>query len=357
MRAPMVVLILGCGGGGSLVVPQSVVDDGVRDDGVAALVAANGNAKALVKQFSAPLGFGGMWFPDASCRAMFGVAGTIDVANLGAFATCVAMVQLAPSPRAGALPNVGVVTYGPQLELEVLFERDGGESRVKWIGYVSQQRPDDALPTVLDTALARTDAVGMEPALRDALERDLAVRPKLKGEVAWLKLCVDESGAVTSVRARMATSLPARDAFVADAKRWRFRPYVLGDAPAAVCSLLFVEHPAGAYQNMTLPHPVPPSYADVTFVSESGLPTRLSGNDPPAERLFALTYERGVKGFDLSYLFCIDTSGAPVEVKILRSSGIPQIDQSFLSQITSSTYESPPEKVCTLRRHVQIFNP
>jgi len=57
---------------------------------------------------------GGLWFSDVDCMKQFAFPGSVQGSRLDALARCVTALDLVPSARTNALPDVAILTYGPR---------------------------------------------------------------------------------------------------------------------------------------------------------------------------------------------------------------------------------------------------
>jgi protein TonB len=93
--------------------------------------------------------------------------------------------------------------------------------------------PQNVAPTVLEQRrIAGDRAITPD----DATRRAIADAGKTKVVGAW-KLCISETGAVTTVRALKSTGFPAYDAALeAGMRAWRYRPFRVNGNAAKVCT-------------------------------------------------------------------------------------------------------------------------
>lgn len=295
-------------------------------------VTARGDAAATRAMLEDPIGFGGVWFEDAACRRKLSTMGTIQGAGLDVLAACLATLRLSKSTRSNPYPDVAVLTYGPGLEIEARFELGRGRPRVAWIGYVSRRVVEDALPTITQRALQehRVDGVlAFDPATRARIDGEHAANHVRSGSV-WLKVCVNASGAVTSIQPRQTSSLALQEALAAAIKQWTFQPVILGGQPTPVCSLVGHEDPAGAEPALSgvFPYPVPAEYDAATIVAP-GMLKRLGGETMmvPDDDAKVWLQQRRIGRVVGTFFFCITPQGTVDVVMVSRPTGVPRYDE------------------------------
>jgi hypothetical protein len=210
--------------------------------GRAALVRATGDASALEDLMIESVTVGGLWFGDATCQQEF-AAGEVRKERFSAFARCLATLPLQPSTREDALGDVVVMTYGSyELEARVVQEVSG--LRLTWIGFASRRDDKDTAPTLNPVAFEALRLTGArngpsDPVVAKALETDTDT----KAAFAWIKVCLDDTGAVRDAYAYETTSTKATKAFVAAARAWTFRPFTVHGQPVPECSMVLMAYP------------------------------------------------------------------------------------------------------------------
>jgi hypothetical protein len=282
---------------------------------------------------------GGLWFDDADCERQFGSPAEVTGARLDAFAACLAKLELRPSDRYDALPGVSVLTYGPGIELEARFLSKISEqagSSVSFIGFAARADETDALPTVSPAALEPLRIAGTRNGPTEASSFDAVPAD------SWLKVCVDETGAVTGTHVRQRSSTRAARAFVDSVAGWRFKPFVLGGQPVAVCAMYWMRFPLDANWKGHEILPPPPGFVPPggLLVSPSVLLRGVDKDivpDSATKEDIQRSSEAKVIG---SFKICIDTSGRVVEVKMLRSTRVHTYDQKLMR--TMSRWEVKP---------------
>src|SRR5205823_5578027 len=126
------------------------------------------------------------------------------------------------------------------------------DPKLAWIGYVARKNADDGLPTIAAAAL---EALRQEPAPpldRKQLDGALAGSRQM---FAWFKLCLDETGALSRIEARGATSIAALDVFEPAIRGWKLRPFQIDGQPMPVCAMIALAHPDDP-RPIVMPFPV-----------------------------------------------------------------------------------------------------
>lgn len=312
----------GCGPGLAAQDPHEIT----RHD----LLSAAGDPGALQQMIRGEIVDGGLWFADPRCTEAFPVAADLHAGQFAAFARCLAGLHLQPSPRRDPFPDVAVLTYPPGIEIEarILDEPDG--PHLTWVGYAARRDLADALPTISPAALEALRIAGdphgdLDPDQLAKLQHTPTAGPV---SAAWLKLCLDTSGKVTSVHPRQATSLEAARVFTAAVGTWRFRPFIAGGHPLPACSMVeLVYPPAKAPAHETLP--MPSISGDELVIDPVELKSyRRSGtilvqpDDKTKLAMQAAHASRLIGAFRL----CLDDHGRVASIRTLRSTGFPAYD-------------------------------
>ena len=312
------------------------------------------DAGAIARHLTATLHTAGMYFPDAACSRRFGAAGEVRASDVPAFAKCLAGVKLQVTTRHSAMEDGAVLTIDPGVEVELAF--DGG--RVRWIGYLTQNGVGDGLPTLTAQAfegLRKTGTTNLDAAVRGKLE-PLADRAHVP-LAAWLKVCLDARGAVTTVTAPWSSQPGVGDAFIAAAADWTFRPFAPRGAATPACSLTLLTYPAakapavevlplaagvpGKSQDeleielkdvddtdLLQPTPPPPPQVIAPSQLES---LRLQGNKviTPDAATTKQMQRDGKAKVVASFKLCVSENGLVTNVSQLKSSGYPSYDQKI----------------------------
>ncbi len=275
---------------------------------------------------------GGLWFEDAACMAKFAFPSEVKGPALDELARCLTTLGLQQSERGDSLPDVIVLTYGPGVEVEArLVETDDGPW-LAWIGYVARRDVKDALPTISAAALEelRTGGDRHAPLAGPGAFDELAI---MQCAYAWMKVCIDGSGAVTGAHVREATSPHAARVFGDAIKTWQFKPFLLGNQPTPVCAMVRMVYPTDKTPpEEMLPLPVPET-PGVHNVPNKVLGTRIAGDTaiaPDAKERTALA-KAHIRKLIAALHWCVDESGHVTHVTLLRSSGLPRYDQRLVA--------------------------
>ncbi|MBA3394031.1 MAG: energy transducer TonB [Deltaproteobacteria bacterium] len=351
------LVMIGCGAG--VRGTNGELDLSLSDAGMAKLLAATavGDARSLRELIGDRITTGGLWFDDATCRAQFTGAGTVEGPGLDALAGCMSRWKVSPSERKNLFLGMAAITYEPGIELELVFSGSSKEPRLAWIGYMARRHADDNAPTVLQRFL---ESHRMNPAplvlddsTRGEIDRELAAIED-KPAWSWLKVCTDAQGQVVSAEPRMTTSLVAQRAFIVAIKSWRFRPVLLAGQPTAVCSLMQLGDAPARFAR-TLPMPVPDRHATAIVVSPELLKGRRTAGETaiaPAPRTRVALGRLGNPKLVGHFFLCIDEFGKVSSVITLQSTGSRSYDHQLATRMAGWRYEpltfdGKPLAVCT----------
>ena len=202
---------------------------------------------AISELVRAPLTNGGLWFSDMDCARAFSAPALVESSQLEPFRRCLDTLRLTRSPRRHELDD-DVFTYGPGIEIEARYVDDHGP-RLAWIGFEAM-----GAPTLTAAAFEKLRTSGDPDGGLDAetaaslatLSRDAGA----KGELAWLKVCLDEGGAISAVRVHSASSIAAAVAFSSRAKTWTFQPFLVDGHPIPVCAMVEMTYPARLHDHV-----------------------------------------------------------------------------------------------------------
>jgi hypothetical protein len=296
---------------------------------------------------------GGLWFSDLTCMRQFSFPGEVTGPKLDELARCLAALELKKSARGDKLPDVVVLTYGNGIELEARFVETSVGPWLAWIGYSARRDLQDALPTIGGDTLEalRLEGDPQAPLAGPGTFNDLEAK---FGAYAWLKVCIDATGAVTGAHVREASSPRAARAFSAATQTWKFKPYTLGSQPAPVCSMVAMTYPVKKLKREMLPLPAPSSDVKAINVPSPALGERVSGSSfvaPDDEDKYRVL-QAGVMKLVSAFHFCIDERGSVSRIVMLRTSGLPKYDQKIMTTIGSWRYkpfldEGQPVPVCS----------
>jgi hypothetical protein len=211
------------------------------------------DVKAIARQLHARLDYAGVLFADPACAARFAKHAEVGPKDADAFARCLAQLRPQLSTRQSSQSDGAVLTYEPGIELELTFEG----TKLAWIGFLAQDFADANLPTLSAQAfeaLRRTGKTNVDAEVAPKLGALAAGAP----QSAWLKLCLDATGAVTAISVREATTPKAGEVFREVARGWTFGPFVHRGKAIPVCSLSRLTYPAAQAPIVeTLPTVVP----------------------------------------------------------------------------------------------------
>lgn len=302
------------------------------------------NAKAVAKQLGTSLTNGGVWFPDAACAKRFATPGIVPATEIAAFARCLSKLELLLSTRGTARPGGAVLTYKPGVELELAFVG----SQLRWVGMPVHDREDPLLPTLTVQAFEALRTEGttlLDDALRDKLTTDQ------QPASAWVKTCLDATGAVTLTTHHRESGPGVGNAFVTAIKDWRFKPFTYRGRAQPACSLSLLTVPAAKAPAIeVLPdevvltldaRPAPPRDGVPYNVPPTLLESlRLTGtkqivpDEPTRKQMLADRNDKVVASIKM----CLDTHGLVTKVTLLKSSGYTAYDSVILGAIKQWTY-------------------
>jgi hypothetical protein len=217
------------------------------------------DARAIARQLHPRLDLAGVWFADPACAKRFASHTALAAGDLDAFARCLAQLRLQVTTRHTSTPGGAVLTYEPGIELELVF--DG--PLVRWIGFEAQGWKDANLPTLSAQAfeaLRRSGTTNLDA----TAGKQLATAAASRGSVAaWIKLCLDPTGAITTAELRDSTTPAAGAILLAAIKDWSFRGFEHKGKKLPVCALSYLIYPAAkAPSYETLPTAAPASIGD-----------------------------------------------------------------------------------------------
>lgn len=304
--------------------------------GVDRVIEAAGDAGELETLLAPDVLYGGVWFPDAECRKQFTRVGPVAPSARGAFAACLAKLPWRESERTTRFPDTFLLTYEPGIELEVVLSREK-EPLIRWIGYVSRAVGADNAPTVTQAGLeARRIAPASIPGT----------------EAIWVKLCIDETGAIASVRPDMVTSPEAQEPLLAHVNTWRFQPFELDGLAAPVCAMVRAGAVVDDFER------VPPVYVGEEMEGITVPPgaldivegeVQISPDDDDKRRIGRAK----ISGVLAGVRYCLDATGAVVNVLVTRKSGLPGYDAKLVSAIKQWRFKPiSNRRVCSTNQFV-----
>lgn len=298
-----------------------------------------GDAAAIEGHLDDTVVYAGLHFPDPECIRQFPTPAKIDAKRRAQFAACLATLKLRSTARVDTLWGVSVLEYEPGIEIEVVFRFRKGRGLAAWIGYSGRRDIRDGLPTITPSALEAHRLSGdpiAVPSREDAaaIEAESAAA-EVNYAYAWMKVCLDASGAVTGVHSREVTSTRAEAAFAAAIRKWTFRPFLLGRQATPVCAMLRLAHPAAIAQKdpEVLPLPFPPTPGAIRVPIKrmkriEGVTMIVPDNDDKV-RVQRASVERVIS----AYRFCIDETGNVMGVAVVEPSGLPAYDAKIQAGI------------------------
>jgi hypothetical protein len=333
------VALVGCGPGLAKTEPGATFAD------------ASSDAAKIERLLQQSVTNGGLWFDDATCATKFQKPGDVGPDAFPAFARCLAGLKLQRSAREDSLGDVTVMSYAPGFEVEARVVNENSGPRLSWIGFVSRRAAEEQ-PTITADALEALRLTGdrngpLDPSLAGALVLDPT--PRSKAEYTWLKVCIDDAGAVTSAHPYETTSLAATAAFQDAVKKWTFKPFTIQGQPVPVCAMVRPAYPAMAAPAVeTLPLPPPPSRGkrkETIVFAEGAIRSFTEGKRIRGEKGIApddatkrAIHAAGLSRLIGSFRVCIDDAGLVESVLPLRSTGFASYDRSILAGIQQWVY-------------------
>ena len=323
---------------------------------------ASGDEHAIRALMTGSLTYAGLWFQDPACTTRFPVASTVKGPGLDSLAHCLAELHWHQSMRTDPLADVVVLTYGPGMEIEARLVPDPAGPRLVWIGFVSRRDEPTGLPSVEPEVLEALRTAGskegpLDPAVAPTLELDEDTDHQA---YAWFDVCLDTTGQVTGAHIRSYSSPKAAHAFADAIARWKFQPYTIAGHALPVCSLVRLAYPPDKDDHHALPLPLPPS-------ATRGLPEPPPIVPPRAVEEHRIAGERAIEPDARTKTFiqinsfgrvvgtfrlCLDATGKPEAIDVLRSTGIASYDQRLIDGMSAWRYspfelDGKPTPVCT----------
>lgn len=306
------------------------------------------DAGAIAKQLALPLTVGPLWFPDAGCTKRFGAGGLVLEKDAPVLARCLAKLDLEMSTRKSSLRDGAVLTAKPGFEIEVAFLTQTTR-KVRWLGSPAHEPREVAQPMLTAQAFEALRTHGttlLDAAVAGELAGELGTRDAVS---AWLRVCLDATGAIRKTTVVGATTTKAGDVFVRAAADWRFRPFHVRGAATPACALSLLTYPAAEAPAVEAlpatdvtpvtttsvelddfvdgtfdvwgappPPPPPPRPASISVRTLESLRRRGTSRltpDAQAKR------ELGARKTITVAKVCIDATGAVASAKVIRSSG------------------------------------
>ncbi len=324
------------------------------------LASAFGDAAAFEHLVRGSITVGGLWFADPTCQE-FAVAQEVTEPRIKGLARCLATLPLVESKRIDALEDVRILTYAPGFEIEARVIFDGDGARLAWIGYEAARDDRDRTPTISSAALESLRTAGepnggLEPAVVARIVREVPAREASRVARAWFKICLDATGNIVNIDPRQVTSLGARDAFLAAANAWAFRPFTANGAPVAVCAMTQLVAPSDvAPVEDIMPFPPPPSQNGThpLMIPPTMLVRRTGESLVVPDDVTKLDIQRGhISRLTGTFRVCIDRTGQVESVLPYRPTGVPAYDRKIELRVRGWTYQpfidgTGPVPVCT----------
>lgn len=293
-----------------------------------ALAAASGNTSKIRALLARDVALGGLWFPPGTACAALAAPAIVSEAKLDFAAACLSTLKWRASARKDALPDVTVLEVEPGFELEARVVAEGDKQRLSFIGFASRGR-DDTAPTITPAMLET---------LRIAGDRRITPPPGVERPArAWMRVCLDETGAVTA-RPLLTSRLAAQDAFAAGIATWRFKPLELGGAPTPACASLWFSDPL--FEHETLPL-LPPSPIDgrAYVVLEDPRTVKRLTSDRETLAGYDLDRSRRRGVLEAGFRLCVDTAGHVHSVLPTAASVDPTFDAHVATGMKRWQYE------------------
>jgi hypothetical protein len=339
--------LLGCSGTSSRRTPEHVQASPVTRTVVDAV--ARKDLGAVRSALRAPLRYGGLLFSDPQCSREFSAARVLEEGELDAFARCLVELPLQVGARSHSLASAAILEYSG-IEVEMRYVARYEHAWLTFIGFVDRGDTSVALPTVSPQALfagapAGDRRDGLSAVDRDALQRALRTGG-LGHESAWLEVCVDTGGIVTSARSLASSSPVAADIFSRQASTRRVRPFGFAGTAVPVCAIeRFVYPDEGAAGPALLPVIGDPGEEPLSVVPRALQRVR---GDP------AIAPDGGVgRGKATgSFKLCLDPAGNVASVRMLASTGLPHYDAKIMRALEGWQYRpfvagGRPVRVCS----------
>jgi hypothetical protein len=349
--------------------PRDVVDSETAATTATTRLAAAIRAKN-VSGITAVLGTSftnnGMWFPDAACAKKFELTGEVKGAEVAAFARCLSQLKIQMTTRKSALRDGSLLTVDPGIEIELAFR---GET-LRYVGFPMQSGTDRAIPMLTAQALEGLRTAGttmLDAKVASELDLELA-RQRTPVLTAWVKLCLDPSGALRRLSTSNASSTATGDAFLRAIDDWKFQPFKVRGTPTPVCAVALLSYPGAkapaveAYPSSTAPvspitrtydfddddielyggliggpppPPPPPSTSPQTIAPSQLEALRIAGSKiiAPLPDTRADMLSAGKSRVVASLKLCVDDRGSVTTATTLKSSGFPAYDRKINNEI------------------------
>jgi hypothetical protein len=317
-----------CGPGIPLPRRQSLSPDTDEYAADFARASQNGDVATLRRLLGPHTINGGLWFADPTCVNEFAAPSEVAGGRLDELARCLATLKLTVATRKELLDDVVVLSYAPGFEIEArILDTDHGPW-VSWIGYESKLDDSDALPTIAHATLE---------ALRVAGDPHPSLQGRPPGDGAWMKICIDATGAVTSAHVRAATSLEGGRGMAAAVQQWRFKPFAPAGQPLPVCSVMVLASGLSKSVDVAPPAIAPPNGEPIIVVN--WFRAQRVALQPVPYRLRQQLSEQRIYRLPAIVMACVDTTGKTYGVRMIRSSGLPIYDQHIIARYSQAHIE------------------
>jgi len=319
------------------------------------------DVSALAGLFSDPISFDGLWFADASCAKKFGKKGVAEKADVRTLAGCLAKQKLLATTRRSNLTGGAILTFEPGVEVELMFRNE----QLVYVATPWADAADRGEPGLTVQAFESLRMAG-------TTQLDAVLAKKLAGPAsAWVRICLDKTGAITSknfVETKPSDAMKAFEEAIAD---WKFRAFELHKTKLAACSLALLTYPS---TNAPATETIPPGDVDLPTlktVSNNPFEYELDGVEfngapqtvPPT--VLEKTRTRGNKQIEpdpitkvdiakdkkqqvvASFKLCLDPQGRVFSVSALKSSGYADYDLKIDHEMRNWAFKPSQSRVCT----------
>jgi hypothetical protein len=322
-----VALLMACGG--SSVSDHSSLQMPIKEMSAELVKASqHGDVAAIRKLLGVKTTNGGLWFADTACNQQFRDAGEVIGDRLDEFARCLAGLKLQATTRREMLGDVTVLSYTPGFEVEArLLDTNEQGTWLSWIGYSAKRDPTDSRPTITPEMLARLRIEDHPPL-------------ELTGQqAAWIDVCIDATGTVSTADVRESSTLEAARLYAATAQTWHFKPFAPAGHALPVCALIVLATPdSKPGQLATMPPPFATPHGEPLLTAPLKRVQRGSSMIPPVDVM------RGLQSLDIhalifAIMYCVDEHGQVYGAHVFRSTGIPAYDKQVEQSFATTRYE------------------
>jgi len=284
---------------------------------------------------------GGLWFADATCQAHFGPSRKIEPGDFDELARCLAGLHLRPTGRGDSFDDTSVLTDHAGFEIEARV----AAGRLDFIGFSGRAPGAPDLPTITRETLESLRTGGDPNATISSDEAEKLAFPNTANPTLTehLRLCLAESGDVSSILPAGATTIASATAFSAVARQWKFRPFLVDGTPMAVCAIVGFHYPAASRDSKPDRLPRPPQLSKAGHIVYIVNPVeleklRVAGTKlvvPDDEDKIHLNGKRLIGSFKL----CLDETGHYERGELIRSTGVPRYDAKLARTMMQWAYK------------------